>query len=232
MRKHQQGDLDSAVQLCRQSVQNDPTIQSAWRNLGALLRQQGKTQEARHCTEQALKLDSSDGSLWGNYGNVLRDQGLLEDSCKAFREASTHSNSNGLLQGLAISLAQRGEHRQVVALLTPVADIALAKSTDGDNALAELLLELGNAHHSLGEKDQALRRWREGTKGAEGEKRLFIGLNIAQVLCGEKQFGEAEKLCQDLQLLFPDNENLLYAQGVIARGTGDWSERHNSSRGS
>ena len=125
------------------------------------------------------------------------------------------------MQGLAISLAQRGEHRQVVALLTPVADIALAKSTDGDNALAELLLELGNAHHSLGEKDQALRRWREGTKGAEGEKRLFIGLNIAQVLCGEKQFGEAEKLCQDLQLLFPDNENLLYAQGVIARGTGD-----------
>ena len=41
------------------------------------------------------------------------------------------------------------------------------------------------------------------------------------MLCGEKQFGEAEKLCQDLQLLFPDNENLLYAQGVIARGTGD-----------
>ena len=221
-RKHQQGDLDSAVQLYRQSVQNDPTIQSAWRNLGALLRQQGKTQEARHCTEQALKLDSSDGSLWGNYGNVLRDQGLLEDSCKAFREGLQRTpNSNGLLQGLAISLAQRGEHRQVVALLTPVADIALAKSTDGDNALAELLLELGNAHHSLGEKDQALRRWREGTKGAEGEKRLFIGLNIAQVLCGEKQFGEAEKLCQDLQLLFPDNENLLYAQGVIARGTGD-----------
>ena len=87
--------------------------------------------------------------------------------------------------------------------------------------LAELLLELGNAHHALGEKDQALQRWREGTHGAEGEKRLFIGLNIAQVLCGDKQFKKQLKLCQELEPLFPANENLVYAQGVIARGTGD-----------
>ena len=52
----------------------------------------------------------------------------------------------------------------------------------------------------------------EGTHGAEGEKRLFMGLNIAQVLCGDKQFAEA-KLCQDLEPLFPANENLVYAQG-------------------
>ena len=78
---------------------------------------------------------------------------------------------------------------------------------------------MGNAHHALGEKDQALRRWREGTHGA-GKKRLFIGLNIAQVLCGEKQFAEAAQLCQELETLFPENENLV-PQGVIARGTGD-----------
>ena len=84
-----------------------------------------KCQEARHCTEQALRLDSSDGSLWGNYGNVLRDQGLLEESCKAFREGLQRApGSIGLLQGLAISLGHRGEHRQVVELLTPVADEA------------------------------------------------------------------------------------------------------------
>ena len=187
-----------------------------------MLRQQGKTQEARHCTEQALKLDSSNGSLWGNYGNVLRDQGLLEESCRAFGEGLRREpGSRGLLQGLAISLGHRGEHRQVVELLTPVADEALAQSGRGDNSLAELLLELGNAHHALGEKNQALQRWREGTHGAEGEKRLFIGLNIAQVLCGNKQFSEATQLCQELEPLFPTNENLVYAQGVIARGTGD-----------
>ena len=222
-RKHQEGNLNSAEQLYRQAVQADPNIHSAWRNLGALLRQQSNFQEARHCTEQALRLDSSDGSLWGNYGNVLRDQGLLEESCKAFQEGLKRaSNSKGLMQGLAISLAQRGEHRQVVEVLTPVAEEGLAQDDGhGDNALSELLLELGNAHHALGEKDHALQRWREGAHGAEGEKRLFIGLNIAQVLCGDKQFEEAAQLCKSLEALFPSNENLMYAQGVIARGSGD-----------
>ena len=221
-RLHQQGDICGAERLYQEAVQADPSAHSAWRNLGALLRQQGKTQEARHCTEQALRLDSSDGSLWGNYGNVLRDQGLLEESCKAFREGLQRTpGSNGLLQGLAISLGRRGEHRQVVELLTPVVDGALQRADRGDNSLAELLLELGNAHHALGEKDQALQRWKEGTHGAEGEKRLFIGLNIAQVLCGNREFAEATQLCQELEPLFPKNENLVYAQGVIARGTGD-----------
>ncbi len=221
--KHQEGDIRGAEELYRQAVQADPNIHSAWRNLGALLRQQGKSQDARHCTEQALRLDSSDGSLWGNYGNVLRDQGLLHESCKAFREGLKRaSGSKGLLQGLAISLGQNGEHRQVVEVLTPVVDEALAQADHGDNALSELLLELGNAHHALGEKDRALQRWREGTHGAEGEKRLFIGLNIAQVLCGDKQFAEAAQLCRDLEPLFPANENLVYAQGVIARGNGDF----------
>ena len=120
--KHQEGDINSAEKLYRRAVQANPNIQSAWRNLGALLRQLGKGEEARHCTEQALKLDSSSGSLWGNYGNVLRDLSLLEESCEAFREGLRRSpNSMGLLQGLAISLGKRGEHRQVVELLTPIA---------------------------------------------------------------------------------------------------------------
>ena len=160
-RKHQEGDIGRAEQLYRQAVQTDPTIHAAWRNLGALLRQQGKTQEARHCTEQALRLDSTDASLWGNYGNVLRDQKLLEESCKAFREGLKRApGSKGLLQGLAISLGQRGDHRQVVELLSPVADNALIQAGHGDKVLAELLLELGNAHHALGEKDRALQRWK------------------------------------------------------------------------
>ena len=151
-RKHQEGDISGAIELYQQTVHTDPDNHSAWRNLGALLRQQGRTQEARHCTEQALRLNSNDGSLWGNYGNVLRDQRLLEESCQAFREGLKHeAGSKGLLQGLAISLAQRGEHRQVVELLTPVADEASAQALRGDDAVAELLLELGNAHHALGQ---------------------------------------------------------------------------------
>ena len=216
---HQQGDTSSAERLYREAVQVDPNQQNAWRNLGALLRQQGKIQEARHCTEQALRLDSSDGSLWGNYGNVLRDQDLLEESCKAFEEGSTEPWCDGLLR-LSDQPWPSQEHRQVVELLAPVADDALRLLNHGDNSLAELLLEPGNAHHHLERKIKPAAVER-GYPWAEGDKRLFIGLNIAQVLCGDRQFAEATKLCQELEPLFPENENLVYAQGVIARGTGE-----------
>ena len=220
--KHQQGDFSGAELLYRQAVETNPNLYNAWRNLGALLRQRGQTEEARQCTEKALRLDSSDGSLWGNYGNVLRDQGLLEESCTAFREGlKRNPDSRGLLQGLAISLGHSRNYRQVVQLLLPIAEKASSHSDGDDDSKADLLLELGNAHHALDEKDQALKRWREGIHGAKGEKRLFIGLNIAQVLCGDKRFNEAAQLCQELESFFPKNENLVYAQGVIARGTGD-----------
>lgn len=219
--RHQQGDAAGALELYQQAVQADPQLSGAWRNLGALLRQRGQFAEARQCTERALRLDGHDGSLWGNYGNVLRDLGQLEDSCQAFQEGLKRSpGSKGLLQGLAISLGRRGEHQQVVQLLTPVVDQAVPQSSTGDNALADLLLELGNAHHALGQDDLALQRWQQGTHGAEGDKRLFMGLNIAQVLCGRKRFGEAAAICNSLEPLFPGNANLAYAQGVIAKGTG------------
>ena len=138
---------------------------------------------------------------------------------QAFKKDTARPWINRTATGLAIAL--QAEAPPVVELLTPIADDASNRSDDGDDSLAELLLELGNAHHALGEKDQALQRWREGTHGAEGEKRLFIGLNIAQVLCGDRQFQEAFKLCKELETLFPKNANLVYAQGVIAKGTGD-----------
>ena len=221
--KHQEGDLDNAAALYRQAVKTDPSEKLAWRNLGALLRQQGEITEARHCTEQALKLDSSDGSLWGNYGNVLRDQGNLEASAEAFREGiKREPKSRGLLLGLVISMGKLGEHKKVIDLLRPIVEETkkTREINDKDDEIAELLLELGNAHHALGHLDLALENWQEGIHGAKGEKKLFIGLNIAQVLCGLKKLAEAEDICSDLVELFPKNENLTYARGVIAKGQG------------
>ena len=220
---HQQGQLEAAERGYRHTVQLDPGRADAWRNLGALLRGRGEIAQGRQCTEQALKLDPSDGSLWGNYGNVLRDLELLEESARAFREGLQRKPGDlGLLQGLAITLARHGEHQQVVELLAPVVEQAEAGASS--NAMAELLLELGNAHHALDQKELALQRWQQGAHTAEGEKRLFIGLNTAQVLCGQKRYGEATQVCQSLEPLFPENANLVYAQGVIAKGLGRYDD--------
>lgn len=219
--KHQGGDVQTAAQAYRAVLQRDPKRVEAWRNLGALLRGQAQLAEGRHCTEQALKLQPDDASLWGNYGNVLRDLDQLEASAQAFREGlKRQPNQLGLMHGLAITLARRGQHQQVVELLAPVVDHATP--TGGSNALAELLLELGNAHQTLGQQDLALKRWQQGALSAEGDKRLMIGLNTATVLCGQKRYNEASEVCRSLEPLFPDNANLTYAQGVIAKGTRDY----------
>ena len=152
---------------------------------------------------------------------MLRDQGQLEESCQAFQEGLKRApESRGLLQGLAITLGRRGEHQQVVQQLTNIGDQALPNSDASDNTLADLLLELGNAHHALGQNDLALQRWQQGIHLAEGDKRLFMGLNTAQVLCERKRFREAEAICASLEPLFPQNANLTYAHGVLAKGTG------------
>ena len=73
----------------------------------------------------------------------------------------------------------------------------------------------------LGRRIKLYSRWREGTHGAEGEKRLFIGLNIAQVLCGTNSSLRQLNCVKTSNPCFLTNENLVYAQGVIAKGTGD-----------
>ena len=73
-------------------------------NLGAL---SAITKLEAGIARTALRLDSSNGSL---------------------RAAITATSQ----EQLAISLGQRGDYRQVVDLLTPVADEALAQADQGD----------------------------------------------------------------------------------------------------
>jgi len=216
---HQHGRLEQAELAYRETVRLNPRRGEAWRNLGALLRRRGAFAEGRHCTEQALKLDASDPSLWGNYGNVLRDLELYEESLRAFAEGLKRQPGNlALIQGQAITLGGQKRFSEVVQLLSPW--LEQEAPTGGNNQLAEVLLELGNAHHALHHRELALQCWRQGALSAEGDKRLFIGLNTAQVLCEQKRFAEAALVCGELQELFPEDPKLIYANAMVAKGLG------------
>lgn len=218
-RLHQQGLLAEAETAYGQCVRLNPQLGEAWRNLGALLRKRGALAEGRHCTEQALKLNPNDASLWGNYGNVLRDLELFEESLKAFAEGQRKAPENlAMVQGQAITLARQGRFHQVVELLAPW--LEQTAPVGGSNALSDLLLELGNAHHALSNRELALRCWKQGALSAEGQKRLMIGLNTAQVLCEQQRFEEAGAICRELQPLFPDDAKLIYAEAMVAKGLG------------
>ena len=84
---------------------------------------------------------------------------------------------------------------------------ALPQSSAGDNALADLLLELGNAHHALGQDDLALQRWQQGTHGAEGDKRLFHGPEHCPGALRPQTFSRRQQtICSGLEPLFPQRQ--------------------------
>ncbi len=223
---HQQGDLNGAEKIYRELIKSHPQNGDLWRNLGALLRKKGAFQDSRICAEKALELNKEEAALWGNYGNVLRDLELYEESLDAIeRGLKIEPNNPGLIQSKAITLSKFGKQQEIVNLLGHLLEEETPKG--GNNLLAELLLELGNAFHILQQPEQALKCWQKGSLSAVGIKRLHIGLNTAQVLCEQKRYKEAKMICERLESIFNNECHLLYAQGVIAKGLDEIEESCN-----
>jgi len=219
---HQRGDLKGAEALYRQALAADDSLVDAWRNLGAMLRQQGRGAEGLNCSEQAVRRRPNDESLWGNLGNVLRDLGRLEDSRQAFERAiQLAPQLLGPRLGMAITLNRSGEYWPLIQGMTPLLD-GLPAQTNAQ--AADLLLEVGNAYHNLGQPEQALLHWKRALALAQGDQQLLMVLNTAQVLCEQQRHGQAEELLRQQLEHHPQNSNLLYALGVTAKGQGRWEE--------
>lgn len=219
---HQQGDLKSAEAIYRQALALDADLVDAWRNLGAMLRQQGRSLEGLACSEQAVKRRPNDHSLLGNLGNVLRDLGRLDDSQRAFERAiQLEPLRLGPRLGLAITLNKAGDYWPLIQQMTPLLD---GLPTQPNPQAADLLLEVGNAYHHLGQNDQALQHWKRALALAAGNQQLLMVLNTAQVLCEQQHHSQAEELLQQQLQHHPNHSNLTYALGVCAKGRGRWEE--------
>lgn len=219
---HQQGDLRGAEALYRQTLAQDAGLVDAWRNLGAMLRQQGRSQEGLQCSEQAVQLRPGDQSLWGNLGNVLRDLGRLDASRQAFERAiQLAPELLGPRLGLAITLNRAGDYWPLIQQMMPLLD---GLPNQPNPQAADLLLEVGNAYHNLGQNDPALQHWKRALSLAAGNQQLLMVLNTAQVLCEQQRHSQAEELLLQQLHHHPDHSNLTYALGVCAKGQGRWEQ--------
>lgn len=220
---HQRQELEEAELLYRESVTRDPSLVDAWRNLGSMLRQLGRPSEGLVCQEKAVSLQPSDPGLLGNLGNVLRDLGRLEESRRAFEKAKDIApNEIGPRLGLAITLNALKQHEKVIRDLEPFIEKINCK--EHENEASELILEIGNAHHCLGNDEKALNLWEQARVQSRGEKQLAMVLNTAQVLCEKQKYADAENLLRPYLKDFPVQPNLIYAIGVTVRGQGRWEE--------
>ena len=219
---HQQGDLSGAEQGYRQALEQNPELVDAWRNLGAMLRQQGRGADGLRCTEEALQRQPNDHSLWGNLGNALRDLDRLKESRRAFERAIQLAPEQlGPRLGLAITLNKACDYWPLIQGLLPLLD---GLPPEPNNTAADLLLEVGNAYHHLGQQDQALAHWKRALGLTAGDKQLLMALNMAQVLCELQRHSQAEELLRQQLQHHAQNANLLYALGVTAKGQGRWEE--------
>tara|TARA_B100001173_G_scaffold251481_1_gene222452 strand:+ start:2059 stop:4362 length:2304 start_codon:yes stop_codon:yes gene_type:complete len=220
---HQRQELSEAESLYRESVQRDPSLVDAYRNLGSMLRQMGRPEEGLVCQEKAVALQPRDPGLLGNLGNVLRDLGRLDEARSAFEKATEIApNEIGPHLGLAITLNALKQHERLITELEPF--IEKIDSNEKKNEASELILEIGNAYHCLGNEKQALILWEEARIHSQGEKQLAMVLNTAQVLCSKQNHAEAENILKPYLKHFPAQPNLIYAIGVTVRGQGRWEE--------
>lgn len=220
---HQREELEEAETLYREAVTCDPYLVDAWRNLGSMLRQLGRPEEGIVCQEKAVALQPRDPGLLGNLGNVLRDLGRLDEARRTFEKAREIApNQIGPNLGLAITLNALKHHEHLIRELEPfVEKIDFEKD---NNQASELILEIGNAYHCLGNETQALILWEKARIHSQGEKQLAMVLNTAQVLCNKDKYKEAESLLRPYLKNFPIQPNLIYAIGVTVRGQGRWEE--------
>ena len=223
---HLRQELDEAETLYREAVKRDPSLVDAWRNLGSMLRQLGRPEEGLDCQEKAVALQPTNPGLLGNLGNVLRDLGRLDEAKRAFEKATIIAPKEiGPHLGLAITLNALKEHEQIIRQLEPL--IEEIDYENNRNDASELILEIGNAHHRLGNEKKALTLWEKARRYSQGEKQLAMVLNTAQVLCEKLKYDEAENLLKPYLKQYPDQQNLIYAIGVTVRGQGRWEEACN-----
>ena len=221
--QHQRSQFAEAERSYRSALEHDPGLVDAWRNLGAMLRQQGRPGEGVICQRRAIELKPDDPGLLGNLGNALRDLGDLEGSKVAFEEAVKAAPERfGPRLGLAITLNALKENNQLLEVIQPFIETANLENNKSD--AAQLLLEMGNAAHNIGQKEKAISLWKKAQEYAEGEKQLSMVLNTAQVMCENSQHAEAEKLLLPHLNNYINHPNILYALGVTIRGQGRWEE--------
>lgn len=85
--RQQRGDLDGAIEVYRQVVENDSRIAAAWGNMGVALRQKGKTDAALACQLRAIALTPDETGTLSNLGNALRDCGRHAEAESALKKA-------------------------------------------------------------------------------------------------------------------------------------------------
>lgn len=154
---HKQGQLQSALPLYQQLLQQEPQHAHALHYLGLLLVQAGQTEAGIQHIRQSLAVDPQQFAAWGNLAGALQELKQLPAAIEALQQALALKPDSAALwnnQGNLLLECQRHEeaahsYRQALALQADLSSAA--------NHLGIALCALNRYEDALAAADQALR---------------------------------------------------------------------------
>ena len=80
-------DYGTAERVCREMLQDYPTLSGAYVNLGIALWRQSRIEPAADAFRQAIKVNKVNTDAYNQYGIMLREQGQFKEAEKIYRQA-------------------------------------------------------------------------------------------------------------------------------------------------
>lgn len=180
---YQSGKYEAAIKLIHKAIQNDPTKDHFYSDLGIVLIAMGKRYQAIAACEKALSINPYNDEALNNLGIVFSVLGKLEEAVAAYQQALFIKPDNAeVLNNLGASLITLGNLDEAVVYLKRSLEIEpdhanahnnLGNALKAQNSLEEAVVSyqrsvainpsnavaynnLGNTLNSLGKVDEAI----------------------------------------------------------------------------
>jgi Tfp pilus assembly protein PilF len=204
--RHREGDLESALALCRDIVRQRPDMPAAWLQMAILQRKRGDMTAAIDALERLIAIAPEDGGNAAVLGQYLTDAGRAAEAVALLKPyAAAAEPSLDVLTAQGVALARLGRLPDAAAMLERArqadpsnamarVELGTVRLLAGQDALARSAFEdalkldpgLAMAHHSLGllaakegREDEALVHWRAALDRDPGHADALFRLGSA-----------------------------------------------------
>lgn len=177
------GDYDTALQLFRNLLAENPTLTTAYIGIGEIHLEQGDFAQAEPAFERASKLEPENFQAQFGYGRVLQMLERYDEAVKAYHRALTIEPDNlEANTNMAITYLDMSEPGRAIAFAS--------KAVQLDRADVRARLNLGAAYEGVGRISDAIKQY-ETAMELEPEPSPGLMLNLINAYSTERRYQEA-----------------------------------------
>ncbi|MFH1131630.1 MAG: tetratricopeptide repeat protein [Pseudomonadota bacterium] len=159
----EKGELDQAIEECRQALKINPSSADAHNTIGSILARRKQYEEATSRFDEALRINPKHLIAHLEKGSALAQMGKIEEADLEFtivaelmeRDGSVYLNS-GICNIVGIAFANIGKNDKAIAQLYRAIDLA-PQSAVTHNNIGKVLTSIGNTDEAISALEQAIK---------------------------------------------------------------------------